>query len=118
MNKSQKQILDVLDYLKELGVPCNVTMYYQDFIHHIDLNKNPSKLVMDITTETRQYHLMIMVGGKHRFSIHNNTISSNQQHIENLNWVIKNEYSEYVTNENRKKKLKDILSDPNPQPLI
>ncbi len=117
MKKSGTQVLTVLDYLKETGVPCKVTLYYPDETYtrdfrrgfRIDLNQYPKKIVTDIISSCRKYDLIIKVG-KHKFYIQNNTIRMNELEIEHLERLMK---KESMINQKRWSKLNDILNDPN-----
>jgi len=123
--ESLEEVLYVLDYLKGTGVPCDITLYYQDknFVRtkrgvHINLDKIP----MDIIKGDRNYLLMIMINESHGgFVIENHPsilqFSQNKWFIEYLEETMNDNYGEEIINHQRWTRLDDILNDPNPQPL-
>jgi hypothetical protein len=117
----------MLNYLKGMGVPCNVTLYYRDEDLqisktrgvHINLNKIPRHIIKG----KDNYHLKIRVDGLNSFFLENCYFGSynpigNKKYIEELEKEMNNKYWEDMTNHKRKTRLDDILSDTTPLTLI
>jgi len=122
MNKSQEQMINMLDYLKESDIPCEVTLECFNFPDlpvsiNIDFSLQPDKLMMSVFKKTiDSYQMRIKVGDRVTV-INKYSIKYNQWKIENIKSYIVTNYGEYITNNKRKTILDDILNDPNPQPL-
>ena len=124
MNNSQKQIMSVLNYIKELGIPCEVTLYYMDYPNPpghllIDLNEQTEKQMIDFFKKKTDYYSIHITFGNFSFGkIYKNRIRTNQKTFEEIKWYIRKNYGEYITNNERKTTLEKVLGDPTPQSLM
>jgi hypothetical protein len=116
--KNGKQILALLYYLKTVGIPCTMNLTC------IDENKQVVKgkinipidlddLPMDILNGDENYLLLVQVSNL-IISLENHDPSHDQQYFEGVIQKISEISVEYIINWDRKRKLKDILGDPNP----
>ena len=124
MNKSQEQMMHIVDYRKELGVPCEVTLKYYHFhtltdTINIDLNERLDKSMINVFKNTSDYYIMSVTIGNMSFSgIRKYRSKHNQKVFEDIKCYIERNYGEYITNNKRKNVLDDILNDPNPPTLV
>ena len=122
MNKSQEQMINMLDYLKESDIPCEVTLECFNFPDppvkiNIDFSLHPDKLMMSVFKKTIDSYQMRIKVGDWVTVIKKYSIKYNQWKIENIKSYIVTNYGEYITNNKRKTILDDIFNDPNPKPL-
>ena len=125
MNKSQEQMMNVLDYLKELGIPCEVTLEYLDFPRvkvtdtiNININERPDKPMMDVFKKTSDSYQMKIKVGNMVVVLKKYRTKHNQKIFEDIKYYVKKNFSEYIINHKRKKVLDDILDDTNPPILV
>lgn len=116
-------MMNVLDYLKEIGVPCEVTLKYYHFrtltdTVNIYLNEQPDKPMMNVFKKTSDSYQMMIKVGNMVMSMSKYKTKHNQKVFEDIKWYVKKNYSEYITNHQRSTKLKDTLGDPTPPKLI
>ena len=124
MNKTQEQIMSMLDYLKESGVPCEVTVFYEDYPNplvklRIDLSDQTDKQMMDVfKKKTGHYSIMITIGNMNFGNIYKNRIRTNQKTFEEIKWYIRKKSGESITKSNWNIRMGEILSDPTLEPLV
>ena len=112
------EILSLLDYLKVNDIPCEITLNYQDDgsnptekmgCLNIDLNKIP----VDIINSNKHYYLSVQIF-EDEFILESHRLFSVYPYVTYFGQLMNERYWEDMTNHQRKTKLKDILSDPNP----
>ena len=112
-----KQVVSILDYLKETGLPCNVTLYYLDEelerTRERGVHINIDKIPMDIIKGQRNYSIKLSV--KKLPGIPSiKDYDPNKMKFSSIQDCCNYIYGDYITNHKRKTRLDDILNDPNP----
>jgi len=109
--------LSILDYLKESGVPCKVTLNFLDEnsepIKKRGLPINLNKIPMGIIDSEINYTISIRFG-YNRIPFYSYNPTQNQLFTNYIEEFFKSRYNEYMINEKRWNRLDDILNDPNP----
>jgi hypothetical protein len=115
-------ILMMLFGLYTTGIPCNVTLYFQDNEFNRvgkGIHVNLDQLPIDILVGRKNYVLKIRVNGYNYFVESRNP--ERDPSISTLLDILDDSISkmeETFVNEDRKTKLDDILNDPNPSTQV
>lgn len=112
--KNGRKILSLLNYLKTVGIPCDMNLTCIDENNHVVKGKinipiDLDDLPMDILDGDENYFLLVQVKNL-IISLENHNPSQDREYFEGIVQKISEISVEYIINWDRKTKLDDIFS--------
>ena len=118
IKKNRKNVISLLNYLKETGIPFTIRLYHVDerfkLIKVESITTDIDNLPMDVIDSDENY-IIDVLGNKYGFGLTNNRPYHNtKSFIKKIETELNDMYEEEITNHKRWKVLNDTLNDPNP----